>query len=128
MIRAVTAVIFSAGAVMAAGAALPRVGAAPPVHEIAVVAKNFSFEPAAIQVVAGEPVRLVLRSADVTHGFSVPDLKIDARIPRGGDAVVVEFTAPLAGRYEIACSEFCGRGHTQMKAALVSVAPSRTDR
>jgi cytochrome c oxidase subunit 2 len=127
MIRAVTAVIFSAGAVMAAGAP-PRAGAAPPVHEIAVVAKNFSFEPAAIQVVAGEPVRLVLRSADATHGFLVPDLKIDARIPRGGEAVIVEFTAPPAGRYEIACSEFCGRGHMQMKAALLSVAPTQTDR
>jgi len=40
--------------------------------------------------------------------------------------VVVEFTAPRAGRYEIACSEFCGSGHGQMKAALVSVAATPT--
>ena len=32
------------------------------------------------------------------------------------------FTAPHAGRYEIARSELCGSGHQQMKAAIVSVA------
>ena len=94
---------------------------ANPAHEVQVVAKQFAFEPAVIQVTAGEPVRLVVRSGDRVHGFSIRDLKIDVQIPRSGD-VVVEFTAPRPGRYEITCSEFCGRGHGQMKAALVSVA------
>jgi cytochrome c oxidase subunit 2 len=99
-----------------------------PVHEVNVVAKKFSFEPATIQVVAGEPVRLVVRSADVTHGFSIRELKIDLQVPKGGEPVVAEFTAPPAGRYEVACSEFCGGGHGQMKTALVSVAPTTTHR
>jgi cytochrome c oxidase subunit 2 len=101
---------------------------APPVHEVNVVAMKFSFEPATIQVVAGEPVRLVVRSADVTHGFSIRELKIDLQVPKGGEPVVAEFTAPPAGRYEVACSEFCGSGHGQMKTALVSVAPTTTPR
>jgi cytochrome c oxidase subunit 2 len=95
------------------------------VHEVQVVAKKFAFEPAVIQVTAGEAVRLVIRSADRVHGFSIRDLKIDVQIPRSGD-VVVEFTAPRPGRYEIACSEFCGSGHGRMKAALVSVAATPT--
>jgi cytochrome c oxidase subunit 2 len=90
------------------------------VHEVQVVAKRFAFEPAVIQVTAGEPVRLVIRSADQGHGFAIRDLNIDAQIPRSGN-VIVEFTAPRAGRYEIACSEFCGSGHRQMKAVLASV-------
>src|SRR5206468_11155249 len=94
-----------------------------PVHEIQMTASRFAFDPAVIQVNAGEPVRIVIRSADGVHGFSIPMLKIDASVPQGGDAVKVEFTAPAAGRYEIACSEFCGRGHGQMKAALISLAP-----
>ena len=98
---------------------------AKPVHEVQVVAKTFAFEPAVIQVTAGEPVRLVIHSADRVHGFSIRDLNIDVQVPRSGD-VVVEFTAPRAGRYEIACSEFCGSGHGQMKAALVSVAATPT--
>jgi cytochrome c oxidase subunit II len=99
-----------------------------PVHEIQILAARFAFEPATIQVTTGEPVRLVIRSKDTVHGFSIPNLKIDVRIPKGGDPVVVEFVAPLAGRFEIACSEFCGSGHGQMKAALISVAPVTTNR
>ena len=47
---------------------------------------------------------------------------------KGGDPVKVEFTAPSAGRYEIACFEFCGSGHGQRKAVLISVGPTQTSR
>lgn len=104
-------------------------GAAPsqnaPIHEIQVVAKKYSFEPATIDVIAGERVRLVIRSADSVHGFTIDALKVDVQIPRGGEAATVEFDGPPAGTYEIACSEFCGSGHGHMKAALVSHAPGR---
>ena len=83
--------------------------AEPPVHEIQVVASRYQFEPATIQVNAGESVRLLIRSADGSHGFGIPTLKIDAYIPKGGEAVAV--------------------GHARMKAARVSVAgPTRTTR
>jgi cytochrome c oxidase subunit II len=99
-----------------------------PVHEVQVLAGKFAFDPPAIQVTAGEPVRLVIRSKDTVHGFSIPKLKIDVRVPKAGDPVMVEFVAPSPGRFEIACSEFCGSGHGQMKAALISVAPVTTNR
>jgi cytochrome c oxidase subunit 2 len=102
--------------------------AGQPVHEVQVVASRFSFEPASIQVVAGESVRLVVRSKDGTHGFAIPKLKIDLHIPDNGEPVTADFTAPAAGEYEIACSEFCGRGHGQMKASLVSISATRTNR
>jgi cytochrome c oxidase subunit 2 len=123
--RSIAIVSAAAVAIITAAA---HVHAAPQVHEVSVVAKNFAFEPAEIQVVAGEPVRLVVRSADTVHGFAIPALKIDLQIPRTGDPVVAEFMAPPAGRYEVACSEFCGRGHGQMRAAIVSTAPVRTNR
>ena len=107
----------------------PRIAAADcPVHEVQIVASRFTFEPAIVQVVAGDSVRIVVRSKDGTHGFSIPKLKIDLRILDSGDPVTAEFTAPAAGEYEIACSEFCGRGHSQMKAALVSISVTMTDR
>ena len=107
----------------------PRIAAAgQPVHEVQVVASRFTFEPATIQVIAGESVRLVVRSKDGTHGFAIPKLKIDLHIPDSGDPVTAEFTAPAVGEYEIACSEFCGRGHGQMKAALVSISVTKTNR
>ena len=104
------------------------VAADRPVHEIQITASRYAFDPVTIQVSAGEPVRILLRSKDGVHGFSIPKLKIDVQVPRSGDPVTVEFTAPAAGRYEVACSEFCGSGHGQMKAALVSVGPTQTSR
>ena len=97
-------------------------------HEVQIVASRHTFEPATVHVVAGESVRLVVRSKDGTHGFSIANLKIDLHIPDSGDPVTAEFTAPAAGEYEIACSEFCGRGHGQMKAALVSIEVTKTNR
>jgi cytochrome c oxidase subunit II len=99
-----------------------------PVHEVQIVASRYILEPSTIQVTAGESVRLVVRSKDGTHGFSIPHLKIDVRVLKTGDPVTVEFTAPPAGRFEIACSEFCGIGHSRMKAELVSVGPTQTSR
>ena len=98
------------------------------IHEIQITASRYAFEPVTIHVNAGEPVRVVIRSTDGVHGFSIPTLKTDVLVPKGGDPVTVEFTAPAAGRYEIACSEFCGSGHGHMKAALVSVGPTQTNR
>jgi cytochrome c oxidase subunit 2 len=99
-----------------------------PVHEVQIVASRFIYEPSTVQVSVGEAVRLVVRSKDGTHGFSIPKLNIDVHIPKNGEPVTVEFLAPSAGEYEIACSEFCGHGHAQMKAVLVSVASTRTSR
>ena len=107
----IAALIWSA----AIAPALPR-------HEIQVEARKFAFEPAVIMVTAGEPVRLVIHSRDATHGFSIKELSFHLEIPRSSEAVTAEFTAPPPGRYEIACSEYCGRGHRRMKATLVSVA------
>ena len=116
---ALTSVVIAIATVTMAFGPVPS--RADPVHEVRVTARKFGFEPSVIEVVSGEPVRLVLRSEDAVHGFAIRDLNIDVRIPRGGDTVTVEFTAPRAGRYEVACSVFCGGGHGQMKAALVSV-------
>lgn len=118
-------VLFMTIAVAASLLSISSPSHADPVDELEVTAKKFAFDPPVIRVTAGEPVRLVIRSADALHGFAIRDLKIDVRIPRRGAPVTVEFTAPPPGRYEIACSEFCGNGHGQMKAALVSIMPTQ---
>jgi cytochrome c oxidase subunit II len=113
------------GRAMAAAALLsPGAVAHRPVHEVQIVASRFMFEPAMIEVTAGEPVRLVLRSKDTVHGFAVPTLNIDVPVAKSGaEPTIVEFVAPPPGRFEIACSEFCGSGHVHMKAALISTSP-----
>ena len=64
------------------------------------------------------PVRVILRSKDVTHSFFVPQLRLkqDA-VP--GMAIRVHFTAVKPGEYEIACAELCGMQHYKMRGRLL---------
>jgi cytochrome c oxidase subunit 2 len=94
-------------------------GQTPEPRVIEVVAKRFAFEPAVIDVTAGEPVRLLVRSADGPHGFQVKKFKIGKEIPRGGEPVTIDFTPNVPGRFPILCSEYCGDGHDDMKGTLV---------
>ena len=87
-------------------------------------------EKALVMLAQNHPqvLRSVAIDSDSDEPLAIPKLKIDLHIPDSGDPVTTELTAPAAGEYEIACSEFCGRGHAQMKAALVSISVTRTDR
>jgi cytochrome c oxidase subunit 2 len=64
------------------------------------------------------PIRLMLRSKDVTHSFFVPQLRVkqDA-VP--GLSIGVSFTATKIGEYEIACAELCGMQHYKMRGRLL---------
>jgi len=64
------------------------------------------------------PVQVILRTKDVTHGFSVPQLRVkqDA-VP--GMAIRIHFTATKPGEYEIACAELCGMQHYKMRGRLL---------
>jgi cytochrome c oxidase subunit 2 len=99
--------------------------AAPPVEPrvIEVTAKRFAFEPSEINVAVDEPVRLMVRSGDGVHGIEIKKVKVNKMVPRGGDPVVINFTAKEAGRFPILCSEYCGDEHDNMRGMLVVVAP-----
>ena len=93
---------------------------------IEVVAKRFSFEPGRVEVIEGERVKLVVKSGDGVHGIEIKKFKVNKKVPRGGDAVTIEFVASAAGEYPILCSEYCGDGHEDMKGMLVVTAkPAR---
>ena len=90
-----------------------------------IAASRYKFEPAQIEVVEGDQVRLVLHSADTTHGFAIPALKVKVEIPKGGASVSLSFLAGRVGRFPIECSEYCGVGHKRMTGELVVTAGSR---
>ena len=85
---------------------------------IAVVMRKFAIEPAEIRVKKGQRVRLEISTADVQHGFHVPDLNIREPVQPGRPAVVV-FTAERRGEYPVMCSILCGKGHDDMKAVII---------
>lgn len=68
-------------------------------------------------VPVNRPIRLILKSKDVTHNFFVPQarMKQDA-VP--GLATFMHFTLTKPGKYEVACAELCGQLHWQMKGFI----------
>jgi cytochrome c oxidase subunit II len=84
---------------------------------ITIIAKQFEYIPATITVKKGVPVRLILTSQDVTHGFAIDAFKINVTVEKGKETVV-DFTPDRAGTFEYYCSVFCGYGHMGMRGTL----------
>ena len=73
-----------------------------------------------IEVSKGDQVILKLRSADVTHGFSLKAFGIYvAKGIQPGKTVYVSFTADKVGRFIFMCTVFCGDIHQHMQGTLV---------
>ncbi len=79
-----------------------------------------------IHVPVGRPVQIKLRSADVIHGFWVPNLngKRDL-IP--GYVSSQWFTADTAGTYRGQCAEFCGLQHANMALYIIAEPAAKFD-
>ena len=88
------------------------------VKEFTMTAKQFSFDPAIIEVNKGDKVRLIVTSADVPHGIAIKEYGINERLEPGKPATI-EFTADKQGTFTAYCSVFCGSGHSGMKGKIV---------
>ncbi|WP_200930605.1 cytochrome c oxidase subunit II [Pseudorhodoferax sp. Leaf274] len=119
---------------MRAGHALLPLPGAAPVFTVEVTARQWQWDarypqhptaPSAtnrIDIPAGQPVDVHVRTADVIHGFWVPRLggKIDA-IP--GRTNVIRLQADAPGVYRGVCAEYCGTGHARMPMEVHAHAP-----
>lgn len=88
------------------------------VREINIIAKQFSFSPNPIRLKLNEKIRLRITSADVTHGFSVPELGID-QIIEPGKETVIDFQPTKKGTFTLFCSVTCGTGHSGMRGSII---------
>ena len=89
-----------------------------PIRTIDVTLSRYAFSPEHIEVGLGEPVVFNIVSIDGAHGFQVKELRLNARVPARGRAMAV-LTPTRAGTFQITCSEYCGAGHSRMKARLI---------
>jgi cytochrome c oxidase subunit 2 len=87
-------------------------------ERIKVVMKKYTIEPAVIHVKAGQTTELEVSTADVQHGFDVPDLGIKEPV-RPGSPAVITLKAPAKGEYKVVCGIICGPHHDDMQAKLV---------
>jgi cytochrome c oxidase subunit 2 len=85
---------------------------------IQVVMKKYTIEPSVIHVKANQVTELEISSADVQHGFDVPDLHIKEPVRTGQPATVI-LKNPPKGEYKVVCGIICGPHHDDMVAKLV---------
>jgi cytochrome c oxidase subunit 2 len=113
MHRKYTQMVLLATALVTTGfsSAMARAEGAP--QRIEVTAKRFAFEPGEITVKKGQPVVLVLKGLDTSHGIRIRDLNVDVKVSKGGTAEV-QFTPDKTGDFVGHCSVFCGSGHGSM--------------
>lgn len=90
------------------------------VHGEAAAKHTPGFETAnEIHIPVGEPVKVVLQSADVIHAFWVPQLAGKTQtIPGQSNEQWIE--ADHAGVYRGQCSQFCGAQHAHMAFEVVA--------
>ena len=96
----------------------PAEGRSPAEQVVRVEARRFEFTPAEITVRKGVPAVVEIRTRDVVHGFSIPDLGVRAEV-RPGEVASVRFTPGKAGRFPFLCDVYCGAGHEEMSGTLV---------
>lgn len=88
-------------------------------YEAYYVAHIFSFTPAQIEIPVGSRVTFYVTSADVEHGFSIPETGVNTMVTPGWVSRV-SHTFSKRGTYLLVCNEYCGGGH-QLMAAKVEV-------
>ncbi|MGA7103745.1 MAG: cytochrome c oxidase subunit II [Candidatus Deferrimicrobiaceae bacterium] len=75
-----------------------------------------------LRVPAGRPVKLILTSDDVIHSFYVPDYRLKQdMVP--GQYTTLYLHPDKEGTYPILCAEYCGVGHSTMRADLIVMEP-----
>jgi cytochrome c oxidase subunit 2 len=87
---------------------------------VRIVAEQYDFVPNCVRVPLNTAVKFRLTSADVVHGFLIPDTNINTMVVPGFISEVrTRFSE--AKKYDVPCHEFCGLGHQAMWAHVVAV-------
>ena len=86
-------------------------------RHIDVIARRFAFSPSEITLKKGEPVVLVLKSVDVTHGIRFTELGVETKVGKGQTSELA-FTPGKTGTFVGHCFVFCGSGHGGMTLTL----------
>ena len=91
-------------------------------YSVVMIAQAWQWEPAEIEIPAEADVTFTVTSADVIHGFWVPETQANAMVIPGQ---VTEFTMNFdePGTHSLICHEYCGIGHQNM-GGTINVVPA----
>ncbi len=71
-----------------------------------------------VRVPLGAPVRFVMTSSDVIHGFYLPAFRIKQDIVPGR-YTDLWLQPEKTGSFDIFCTQYCGTGHSTMRAKMI---------
>lgn len=71
-----------------------------------------------IYVPVNRPVKLIMSSEDVLHGFFIPNFRVKSDVVPGM-YTHVWFEAKIPGIHQVFCTEYCGTSHSGMLARLI---------
>jgi cytochrome c oxidase subunit II len=74
-----------------------------------------------LRIALGQPVKLIMTSRDVIHGFFVPEYRQKQDV-LPGRYTYLWLQPRRSGNFDIYCSQYCGTGHSVMRAKLVVMA------
>ncbi len=85
----------------------------------AFVDENGAASRNAVKVAPGQKVLFTIMSNDVVHGFNIPAARMTTEFEPGAVRHIWIRSPDTPGKYLIQCLNYCGVGHSQMKAWLV---------
>ena len=119
--RSLGLILIGVGGAVVAGASVVRLLAQdqdPNRREFTVVAKDFQYSPARIEVRQDDLVKLTVRSEDIAHSFTIDEYRISKRVPAGG-STTFEFQADRPGTFPFYCALTGEPGHKMMHGELI---------
>jgi cytochrome c oxidase subunit II len=118
--RTIGFVLLGTGACVLAGPAVMRLFAqeAPNRREFTVVAKDFQFSPARLEVTQDDLVKLTVRSEDVAYSLTIDEYRVAKRVPAGG-TTTFEFRTDRAGTFPFYSNLTNDARHSQARGQLV---------
>jgi cytochrome c oxidase subunit 2 len=118
--RSVGLILIGVGGVVLAGSfvRLRAQDQTPNRREFTIVAKNFQYSPARIEVRQDDLVKLTVRSDDIAHSFTLDEYRISKRVPAGG-STTFDFQADRPGTFAFYCGLTGEPGHKMMHGELI---------
>jgi cytochrome c oxidase subunit 2 len=73
-----------------------------------------------VYVPLNRPVKFIMTSEDVLHGFFIPNFRIKQDVVPGMYSSIW-FTATVPGKHQVFCTEYCGTSHSGMLAQVIAL-------
>jgi len=118
--RLVGLALLGTGAFVLAGPVVVRLFAqdAPNRRDFTIVAKDYHFSPARLEVLQDDLVKLTVHSEDVAYSLTIDEYRVSRRVPAGG-TTTLEFRTDRPGTFTFYSNLTSDARHRQMRGELV---------